>query len=279
MSHTVAERLPAIVFSLVIACALFLIAYWKGYFQLPPIRDEKNSRVHLTTLGVFGAFIVYIFSGKLLFSLIMTGQPVHSEELNGQGLLLYGLITACALSLYYAKYEPAIRQQIWGTGYSNRTFFLGVLTCLMVYPSIMLNSQLTSMLLEFLHLEPSADQVAVKLLKLSSKDFFQLIPMLISSIVIVPWLEELMFRGFLLAWLKTLFGRLWAIFASSALFALFHYSASQGYENVGLLSSIFILGGFLGFLKERQQSLWAPIGLHFTFNLIGSLIVLAEQGT
>jgi membrane protease YdiL (CAAX protease family) len=96
-------------------------------------------------------------------------------------------------------------------------------------------------------------------------------------ISVVPILEEVLFRGFLHEWLVRLFGVKAAILLTASTFALFHFSTSQGADNVELIISLFVLGCFLSFLKERQRSLWAPIGLHSVFNAVSVLMITASE--
>jgi membrane protease YdiL (CAAX protease family) len=70
-----------------------------------------------------------------------------------------------------------------------------------------------------------------------------------------------------------------AILLTSLAFALFHYSGSQEIGNVSLIASLFTFALFLGFIYEKQSSLFASIGLHMTFNLASALrILLAAEG-
>ena len=61
-------------------------------------------------------------------------------------------------------------------------------------------------------------------------------------------------------------------------FALFHFSSLQGVGNVSLILTLLVFGGFLGFIYERQSSLFASIGLHMTFNVASTLRILISPG-
>ena len=97
-------------------------------------------------------------------------------------------------------------------------------------------------------------------------------------IILVPITEEFLFRGLLQSWLKQkLRSPLCSILFSSGIFVFFHYSSQLGLSNIPLLSSLFVLSCMLGYLYERQHSLWAPIGLHCFFNFM-SLLLLSVEG-
>ena len=118
------------------------------------------------------------------------------------------------------------------------------------------------------------EQIAVKYLRTVAQ--FPLLFTVASLLIvfIVPIAEELLFRGFLQTWLKQKVGWGKAILITSIIFSLFHFSTQQGAHNLSLLSSLFILSCFLGFLYERQQSLFASIALHMVFNGVSILLLL-----
>ena len=104
---------------------------------------------------------------------------------------------------------------------------------------------------------------------------------LVAGAVIAPIAEEIFFRGFALtAWRRTL-GPGRAIVRSTILFTLAHVVAIQGTDFGNALALIAVGAGSrvpvalaLGWLFLRRGSLWAPIGLHATFNAI--LLILAQ---
>ncbi|HET9344334.1 MAG TPA: CPBP family intramembrane glutamic endopeptidase [Candidatus Limnocylindrales bacterium] len=104
---------------------------------------------------------------------------------------------------------------------------------------------------------------------------------LIVGAVIAPVSEELVFRGFAVtAWAQTI-GPDRAVIRASLLFALAHVVgivAGSLEEAVGLIvvgfASRLPVAWALGTLFVRRRSIWAPIGLHATFNAI--LLILAH---
>jgi membrane protease YdiL (CAAX protease family) len=105
---------------------------------------------------------------------------------------------------------------------------------------------------------------------------------LLAGALIVPFYEELLFRGFATtAWARVV-GPATAIVRTSVLFALAHI-ISQGGETFGQALGIAVVAAatrlpialILGWVFIRRRSLWASVGLHVTFNAI--LLVLAES--
>jgi membrane protease YdiL (CAAX protease family) len=124
---------------------------------------------------------------------------------------------------------------------------------------------------------------------------------LLSSVVLAPLVEELLFRGLILGWLRRLFdpasvyvptpvaeggddlpilaggepaaagrgpSRFLPDLLTAAVFAALH--AAQWPAPVPL----FALALGLGVLMRRTGSLWAPIGLHATFNGVSTALML-----
>jgi membrane protease YdiL (CAAX protease family) len=104
---------------------------------------------------------------------------------------------------------------------------------------------------------------------------------LIVGAIIAPVAEEIVFRGFAVtAWERTI-GPDRAVIRASLLFALAHVVgivAGSLPEAVGLIvvgfASRLPVAWALGTLFVRRRSIWAPIGLHATFNAI--LLILAH---
>jgi membrane protease YdiL (CAAX protease family) len=148
---------------------------------------------------------------------------------------------------------------------------------LVCYPFVIIVSQLMAILIVYFDIpQVHEEQVAVKYLRMT-KEYPDLKWAMVGLVIfVIPWLEEYLFRGFLQGYLRQHLGRVLAIVIASIIFALFHYSASQGFGNVELLLALFVLACFLGFLFERQRSLWAPYALHATFNGLSVLAILAQ---
>jgi membrane protease YdiL (CAAX protease family) len=102
---------------------------------------------------------------------------------------------------------------------------------------------------------------------------------LLAGALIAPLAEEAVFRGFAItAWERTV-GVRGAIVRASLLFALAHVINISGNPDdiVGLTVIGFVtrlpVAFALGWLFVRQRSIWAPLGLHMSFN--GILLILS----
>jgi CAAX protease family protein len=99
-----------------------------------------------------------------------------------------------------------------------------------------------------------------------------LLPMAIAAIIVAPFGEELMFRGFLFrGWARPDRSAWPAIVAISALWAGLHIQ----YDWTGVLQ-IFVVGLFLGWMRWRSASILLTFLLHALFNLEGTVETMLQ---
>lgn len=89
---------------------------------------------------------------------------------------------------------------------------------------------------------------------------------IVLTAVIVPIIEEVMFRGVLYRWLRRFSSMGMAIAISSVFFGMVH-----GITH--LIPALTILGAVLAWSYERTGSLWVPILIHGIFNGIMMLLM------
>ena len=153
-------------------------------------------------------------------------------------------------------------------------FLVGVMAWFIAFPVVQVVGQLSDMILFLVYQLEGYEQVAVKYLKTTLQNPAQTILALISIVIIAPIVEEFLFRGTLQTYLKRKFQPKAAIMIAALCFGLFHFSFDQGMGNVSLIFSLFVFGCFLGYIYERQGSLYASIGLHLAFNFVSSMRIL-----
>lgn len=91
------------------------------------------------------------------------------------------------------------------------------------------------------------------------------------AVLVGPFVEELLFRGFLQGFMAQVVGERWALPCASAVFARLHGMPG--------LPALFVLSLFLGWLQLRTRSLWAPYGAHALHNAVSLALALAAAGT
>lgn len=104
-------------------------------------------------------------------------------------------------------------------------------------------------------------------------------PWLIGVIFLVvvgaPLAEELLFRGLILRILQTSFGGVFAVIASSVLFAIPHWQIDASWqETVVLLSALCAVGLVLATGAVATNRLGPAVIAHFLFNAIGTIVTL-----
>lgn len=101
----------------------------------------------------------------------------------------------------------------------------------------------------------------------------QLLPIFISLVILPPLVEEIVARGFLYTGLRTRLSKLQAAVITSIFFAAAHLGAAE----TGLLwvaaIDTFVLSMVMCHIRERSNSLWPSIGLHFIKNGIAFFIL------
>lgn len=289
MSVDFHERLQLMGIVGIITLITFTIAWRSGYFWW----SSKKLSPHLSLSIVSAAFGLYFFVEISLSPLLygigsFVKKAILVDQINSTlGASIKGWLNILAMlfaTLVVLVFTLLLGEKYWNLIWSRgekrneriKSFLIGVLTWFLSYPSVVLIGQGFALLMLFFFPDSThaIEQVPVKYLK----NLFDK-PLLFwcSAVVIVfivPIAEEILFRGFLQTWLVQIIGKVKAIFFTSVFFSLLHFSFEQGLSNWELLSALFVLSCFLGFTYERQNSLWAPIGLHATFNAISIFMIL-----
>ena len=91
-----------------------------------------------------------------------------------------------------------------------------------------------------------------------------------TAVVVVPFVEELIFRGMLQTLFRSYIVKPWpAIFLASFVFVVFHADASHW-------PALFVLSICLGYTYEKSGSLFRPIFVHMLFNGMSILAALNQ---
>lgn len=283
------ERLQILAISFFVFFLLFLVAKNQGYFSFyRPLKDPFEKLSNQVFLWAFGFFLIlqlFIipFSFQFWYYFYTLGEARQSQSLTPeiQGWTsVYGIVVSgIGMGLYFFA-MPTQNQKIvlgayalrgWKTKFQD--FFIACMSWALSYPLVVGIGQVVAIILMFTYQNIEPEQVAVKQIKFASTSTPLLVVLIACVIFIVPFVEEVLFRGFFQNWLKKFMNQWKAIIFTSLIFALFHFSFSQGMGNIELLISLFVLSCFLGFIYERQKSLWAPISLHAIFNAVSIMLI------
>lgn len=86
---------------------------------------------------------------------------------------------------------------------------------------------------------------------------------IITGIFISPFVEELIFRGYIQYLLSKVYNIQITIFFTSLLFVLLHFNYLN---NIYIMSSVFIFSLFLGYLKYKYKNIIYPSIIHMINN-------------
>lgn len=257
----------------------------RGFFSL---NDKKLPPISLPFRAVLVVFAIYLgmtlFGNEISLGFLdsVHSPPAFTHFLMATGLLQFLLLISIPLLFFLymqASYPKEFKRILKERNFaSSRSLFVdfttGVMTWLIAFPVVLFISQMLDMILHYLFQLENFEQVAVRFLKHTLSSPERLTFALMTILGLAPIIEEFLFRGCLQTFFKKYMSSWKAIFLSSLCFAFFHYSTSQGLGNISLIISLLTFSFFLGFIYEKQASLIASIGLHFTFNLISVLRVL-----
>lgn len=274
--------------ALVFAIALVLVDYWLAkrfnFFSLP-----SSSSFFLVRLKhVLGIFFLYFALAFLVipgFALLLlylftdnvkTSFSLYHGWLQVAALLIlfFSLLSFCALID-----KQTVRAIFWGQKPSSfrrwcKSVGMGVVALIVSYPFMFLITLLLGFIASAIWGKVEFEQLAVKQLKMTLSNPYLFLLSVFSVILLVPFMEELLFRGFLQSYLKKHLGIKGAIFLTAFIFAVVHFAPSQKEGNFQLIGALFVLSCFLGLIYEKEESLWAPIGLHSAFNGVSVLMII-----
>ena len=235
----------------------------KAFSPLPP----------MTIWHLLGGFFVFFISFAAITPLLNFFLKISLGIHDGIGKEFVGLAVFC---LSFFLYCFAIRKTLFP--YFRETgLLIGILSWLLIFPLIYIWAGAVDYFTQhFLGYEPM-EQSAVLALKNNQGNSTLFYSLIFMVILPIPAIEEILFRGFLQNWIRLKLGIKPAILITALIFAFFHFSPSQGWSNLTIVSSLFFLGCFLGFLFEKTHSLRTSIGLHSTFNAMSVLFIFIKD--
>lgn len=281
------DYFKVIIFFGLLGGVLVWVAKANGFFVLPRSKDIKKPPVTIQSIIV--VFAIYLgmtmLVGPALGRMFQSSYAVFSEKNPPVAVFgwiqLFVLLSIFLLFYLYSKaQESELFQRVWKDPKipNSKTivtdFLIGVGTWIISFPLVVAVGQFADMALYFFYGYENYEQVAVRYLKttLGSPPMFAIA--LFTILVAAPVIEEFLFRGCLQNFFKRYMLPKNAIILSALCFSLFHFSSSQGIGNISLVASLFLFALFLGFIYERQASLFASIGLHMTFNGVSTFRIL-----
>ncbi len=256
------------------------IGWKRGFYEWKPLIAPRVLFTH-----VFFIFAIYVGSTFFLLRYFLAlvqnysgGNPPFEMVISIQFLVIIAMLAG--IFLYCRTQAKGVFAGAWKNPSQPIPtsplfdFLLGVSAWFLAFPVVQIVGQFFDLALFIIYRLESYEQVAVKYLKTTLESPLLTVLALVSIVIIAPVIEEFLFRGTLQNYFKRHLGAKKAIVFSAVCFAFFHYSSEQGLGNLSLIPSLFTFACFLGYIYERQGSLYASIGLHMTFNFVSSVRIL-----
>lgn len=283
MSAEMQERLTSLGYTAFITFFFLAAAYRLNFFGW----KREGEFAELKFQEVLGAFFTFILIQLVLAPLAMTlyyyflekKSLVDLKHLDAYSEAWLGIFNNTLLLIGLGIYCIPLREKVrsfFGSKLRLNDFLVGVFSWFVAMPVASVLGELIDTILSLFRAN-AVDQTAVQHLKQTASYPLLFSVTAIMVITVVPLIEELLFRGFLQTWLKQKMNLTWAIVVTSAIFALFHFSASQSYDNFLILTILFTVSCFMGFVYERQKSLLASIGLHAAFNAVTTFSIFFSK--
>ena len=96
-----------------------------------------------------------------------------------------------------------------------------------------------------------------------------IIPFAIANVLLAPFVEENIYRGYGMTKLLPRFGAIGAILLSSLFFGLLHWSGGFWY----ILTTGIIVGIPFAILRQRRGNILVPFGAHLALNLVETVLL------
>ena len=225
----------------------------------------KRESEYRSTVGLLACALLIFCVAFVVFGIFMSYFPLWLDGLSpsvGDTVyqLVYGLLYAAvflAPVFYFQKAhnrlcQPELPRLKLKMGRNTALYVFAGLA--IIHAAAMVNAELFSLLELILPVQSTAGG---SLWTVGSTNT-QLILQLIVFAVIPPFVEELLFRGIVLANLMP-FGKTQAVLASALLFGVMHQNLSQ-------LLYATVAGLVLGYIYVQTRSIWPCILLHFINN-------------
>lgn len=257
--------------------AIFLMV--KGSWLSMPERSEafpfSARQFFFMLLGLLFAFGGYIASFLIAHTIVSVLKNISGSVFLGQLTLsewlaveqIVGLVTGIVFLAFVRRLLPKdLVSLVAGKAQGWKPLWKGALYGVLFVPLILVLASVVGWIVSLVSPESRAPQVALEMVA-NVRSAGVLFWLLVTCIVVlVPSIEETLFRGFLQTFLLGLVHPTLAVFLTSGIFAAFHYSPLQKSSNFEIMIGLFVFSLLASKIREKEGALGAAIGLHAAFN-------------
>ena len=285
--------------NLIFFVGLVIFVYWMRKTSLGR-KSLADSAPRRNNMPLYLPFVVlFIWFGTVWFmssiaQILFSGLQDQQKDFLDNLILCIGEITTITVIIFFAGIYFARRLQGFGLNIKTvvKDFFAAFLNLLTVWPLITAAIILTAHFGELVWgREYQIQQHEQLKLITENPQLLSRILIVVTAVIIVPLLEEMLFRGLLQTAIRSYFetfrsllvpqetadekrtidrnGAWPAIMISSVLFTMTH-------ANAGHWPALFVLGVCMGYAYEKSGSLFRPIFIHSFFNAISIISTLNQ---
>jgi membrane protease YdiL (CAAX protease family) len=212
--------------------------------------------------------VLYFVKGKLL-----AGLPDWQDALADNLILCIGVIPTIVTSVMIAR--TTFARGLKGLGLNPTTiprdFGAALLNLFAIMPVVLGAIILTTIVGKLILGDKFQMPQHEELKQIIAYSQWQVRALIVfTAVVVVPFVEELIFRGMIQTMLRSYIVRPWpAIFLASLVFIIFHANPEHWF-------ALFFLSICLGYTYEKSGSLLRPIFVHSLFNAMSVLAALGQ---
>jgi membrane protease YdiL (CAAX protease family) len=273
------NEIAGVLFLGIVSFGVLWFGWYKGFFRW---NSNRPWNTPLVLKHVLIPFMIYFAMAYVIAPfLILCMKPFFKQgglQIGFASWLNFFIsaLTLLALFIYWRSLNPTIRSNLWrnthlAANYKEDLIFAFYAWCVSIPLVLFVSQFLESFVYLVFKVQQLPDQIAVYFVKMTFSDPFYFFLAILTVVFIAPLIEETLFRGFLQSFIRKHVGSKQAILITALCFSFFHFSPDQGFGNIPIIGSLFALALFLGFIYEKQGSLFASISLHSMFNAISIL--------
>jgi membrane protease YdiL (CAAX protease family) len=271
-----------------LAVAVYL-CYKGNWFDVPERHGSfpfTARQFFLIGLSLVCACGLYLASFLLAHNLVEALQrlPVSASCValaGGQWFALeqfIGLVLATlGLSFFTSLIPDDLVKLILGSSGDWKKLARGVVAGVIIYPLVIASSWVVGCCVNFFTGEAKAPQIAIEILNSLSGSRGLLGVTVVTMTTVVPFVEEILFRGYLQSFLYGIVHPTLATITTACAFAAIHYAPIQKGTNYDILAGLFVFSIFSSRIRLKEDSIYCSIGLHASFNATSIALYFAQM--
>lgn len=249
--------------ALFVVWSLAGLAGWQMLLRgLPPWRTPEDPSLRFGTGDVFVCgLLAFLFISSIASAPAGGTLEISMEVIFNSAVLVLGVV-GLLVTVLVARGRRPVTMFGFNAASPGRVLLFGLLCLLATYPIVsLLASMVTS------GGATTTDEDAMVGFLRSAASWRDRGVAIGFAVVVAPFTEEVIFRGYLYGVIRQYAGRFAAAVTSAILFATVHH-------NIPAIPALFVLGIGFALAYERTGSLLAPMLMHVLFNTATVVAIL-----